>query len=67
MKPEMHLAGGVMELGMGMRGSIVKKMVDSKGEIVPCACRDRGCDGADAGLHGVVDGAGIIVENACKF
>ncbi len=42
-------------------------MVDAVGDVFPGACRDGGCYGADGCLHGVVDGACIVVENASEF
>ena len=34
MEPEMHLTGSVAELGVGMCGSVVEEMVDSKGKVI---------------------------------
>jgi hypothetical protein len=32
-----------------------------------CACGDGRCNGADGGLHSVVDGSCIVVENSREF
>ena len=63
----MHLTGGVLDFGVWMRCGVVEEMVDVEGDVVPGAGGDGGCDGDDCGLHGVVDGSCIVVENSGEF
>ena len=66
-KPEVHFRGFVLDASVGMSGDVIKKLVDAKDDVFPRAGGDGGCDRADGSLHGVVDGACIIVEDAGKF
>ncbi len=63
----MHLTGGVTDFSVRMSGSIIEKVVDSVGDIFPVAGGDGGSDGADCRLHGIINGSGVIVENAGEF
>ncbi len=66
-EPEMHVRGIVSDASAGMSGGVIEKLVDSEDDVLPRAGGDGGCDRADGSLHGVVDGACIIVEDAGKF
>ena len=63
----MHLAGGVAKPGVKMRGGVVEKVANPKGDVFPVAGGDGRCNGADGSLHCIVDCARIVVENARKF
>ena len=67
MEPKVHLGGFVLNAGIWMGGSIIEKLVDTEGEIGPGACGNGGGDGADCGLHGIVDGTSIVIEDASEF
>ena len=66
-KPEVHGRSLVLDASVRMAGSIVKEMVDAVEDVGPRAGGDRGGDGADGRLHGVVDGACIVIEYAGEF
>ena len=63
----MHVGGIVSDASVGISGGVIEKLVDSEDDVLPRAGGDGGCDRADGSLHGVVDGACIIVEDAGKF
>ena len=63
----MHLAGGVADFSVRVSGGVVQKMIDTEGDVVPVAGGNRGGNGADGGLHCIVNGSGIVVENAHEF
>jgi hypothetical protein len=66
-KPEVHFRGFVLDACIGMSSGIIKKLVDAETDIFPGASGDGRGDGADSGLHGVVNGTGIVVEDAGEF
>jgi hypothetical protein len=66
-KPEVHFRGFVLDASIGMSGGVIKKLVNAKADVFPRASGDGRGNGADGGLHGVVDSMGIVVEDANKF
>ena len=62
----MHVGGIVSDASVGMSGGVIEKLVDAEDDVLPRADGDGGGDRADGSLHGVVDGACIIVEDAGK-
>ncbi len=66
-KPEMHFGGFVLDASIGVSGSIIEKLVDAEFDVFPRTGGDGRSNGADRGLHGVVDGASVVIEDAGKF
>ena len=62
--PEVHLGGFVLDASIRMSGGIIKKLVDAEDDVFPRAGGDGRGDGADGGLHGVINGVGIVDEDA---
>ena len=67
MDPELHFRGFVLDACAGMDGGVIKKLVDTETDVFPRAGRDGRGNGAYGGLHGVVNGSGIVDEDASKF
>ena len=67
MDPEVHFRGFVLDASVGMSGGIIEELVDAEDDVFPRAGGDGGSNGADGGLHGVVNGASIVVEDAGEF
>ena len=66
-KPEMHFGGFVLDASIGVSGSIIEKLVDAEFDVFPRTGGDGRSNGANRGLHGVVDGASVVIEDAGKF
>jgi hypothetical protein len=66
-KPEVHTRGFVFYASVGMSGSVIKKQVYAKTDVFPRASGYGRGNGADGSLHGVVDGTGVVVEDAGIF